>query len=539
MPGIGPGTRLSDRYELESPIGRGGMSVVWKARHLRLEQRVAIKILPEIIQNDLRQKKALIDEANLVTRLSHPGIRKIVTLDDDATYGAYVVMDLIEGITLDDALAARRGSLSGDEVFTIATQCCAALAHAHELKIIHRDLKPKNIFLEGLGLEEMREPIAPGRIRVKVTDFGLSVRIRESVAALSAPGAGPSGTLAYMSPEQLMGEVSAPAMDVYSLGATLHELLSGAPPFAGGDVATQILHKPAPRLHESAASPVLREAVAACLAKLPADRPPTMAALAARLGGKAPERAAPSAARTATEPAGPHQKSRASAGLVGGAVAVTAALVLGGLWSIRNVGPTEPAVARPIPTPTASIVVAEPVRSPGIRPETSASQGQPVTSPPGQERSRSTPAPTTEARARTDKRSDEAPGVADRGAAGEPTTTLVVLSADDSGASAVRSIVGNALRDRGVMFVEANREGRSGIQIVARLSAEAVDNGGFEGLVSMRVRLDLSCAEPGRGSCGSELLSMAGAGFSKSTSVENAISKLEPRLKTFVGGLRF
>ena len=187
----------------------------------------------------------------------------------------------MDGPTL-SALKARKEAncLEIEELRPWITQLCDALSYAHEkAKVVHRDLKPANLMVSSKG-------------ELKVADFGIARSVSDSMSMLTQ-ARGTSGTLAYMSPQQLNGEKASPLDDIYSLGATLYELTTGKPPFYGGDVTDQIKNKVAPLLTprrrelDVSGAPIPAEwesTVAACLAKDPAQRPQSVEEVAERLG---------------------------------------------------------------------------------------------------------------------------------------------------------------------------------------------------------------------------------------------------------------
>lgn len=290
------GSLLSGRYRLTRLLGRGGMAEVWAAKdEKRNEAPVAIKMLPPAVMADSRSARALADEANLVMALHHENIRAVHNIeegrDSRGRLRPFLVMELVDGLSLDDARAERpSGRLMPREVAGIGAQICDALEYAHGLGVIHRDLKPQNIFLAGLNADDLSRiaelGLSESRIRVKVTDFGLAVRVRASVIALSGVSVEVAGTFLYMPPEQLLGRKLtsdlAPRLDLYALGATLYELLSGHTLVSpDGDVAAQILHSD-PELIDGCPS-WLWDVIAACLAKRAHDRPAGAAVVARAL----------------------------------------------------------------------------------------------------------------------------------------------------------------------------------------------------------------------------------------------------------------
>ena len=216
---LSPGDRLG-RYEVLSALGAGGMGEVYRARDTQLDREVALKVLPAGALGDEAARKRFRKEAHALSRVSHP---HVATLHDfDSAEGRdFLVMELVSGLSLEDALA--RGPLAEPEVVRIGAQVVRGLVAAHEQGVIHRDLKPSNIRLTADGL-------------AKVLDFGL--------ARTAAPAGGKeettetssgavAGTPPYMSPEQLRGRAIDERTDVYGAGAVLYQMATGARPFGG------------------------------------------------------------------------------------------------------------------------------------------------------------------------------------------------------------------------------------------------------------------------------------------------------------------
>ena len=221
------GDVFAEKYLIEQVLGEGGMCVVFAARHLQLEQRVAIKVLrpemlyqPEVIERFQREGKAAIQ-----IRSDH--VVRIFDVGSDEASGPYIVMECLEGSDL-DALLLANGPLPIDAAVDYMLQASEALAEAHALGIVHRDVKPANIFLTRR---------ADGSPLVKVLDFGISKIGGESKnPKLTAHGA-VMGSPRYMSPEQMHGTRDVDARcDVWALGVVLYELLVGEPPFTGATV---------------------------------------------------------------------------------------------------------------------------------------------------------------------------------------------------------------------------------------------------------------------------------------------------------------
>src|SRR5271154_872293 len=205
------GTKLGP-YEIQSPIGAGGMGEVYRARDARLSRDVAIKILPASFSTDPERLQRFAQESRAAAALNHPNILSIFDIGD-ANGAPYVVSELLEGETLRDRL--RNGPLSSTrKAIDYAQQIARGLAAAHEKGIVHRDLKPENLFVTRDG-------------RVKILDFGLAKLMRPStVSAHDAPtvsaGTQPGlvmGTVGYMSPEQVREEVADHRADIFAFGA--------------------------------------------------------------------------------------------------------------------------------------------------------------------------------------------------------------------------------------------------------------------------------------------------------------------------------
>jgi formylglycine-generating enzyme required for sulfatase activity/tetratricopeptide (TPR) repeat protein len=246
------GTVLLDRYRIIRELGAGGMGRVYEAHDEKLDMPVAIKVLRDILSRDPGSVKRLIAEARHSMLLSHANVVRVHNFEDGPTV-KFLVMEYVEGDTLAHRLA-REGRISEEETRKIAIEICRGLEHAHGKKIIHRDLKPGNILLGKDGA-------------IKVADFGIARLCRDSVSRLTAQH--DSGTLLYMSPEQLDGE-SVEASDIYSLGVVLYEMLSSDPPFVSGEVTAQIRHK-IPRKIEGVSDDINR-IVLKCLEKKPENR---------------------------------------------------------------------------------------------------------------------------------------------------------------------------------------------------------------------------------------------------------------------------
>ncbi len=262
------GTKLGP-YEIQSPLGAGGMGEVYRARDARLSRDVAIKILPASFSADPDRLQRFAQESRAAAALNHPNILSIYDIGEDR--GApYVVSELLEGETLRDRL--RSGALSSRKAIEYAQQIARGLAAAHEKGIVHRDLKPENLFITNEG-------------HVKILDFGLAKFIHaETDASDNAPTVQVAteagtvlGTAGYMSPEQVRGKAADSRSDIFAFGAILYEMLSGKRAFHGdsaADTMSAILKEDPPELTETNrnVSPALERIVRHCLEKNPAER---------------------------------------------------------------------------------------------------------------------------------------------------------------------------------------------------------------------------------------------------------------------------
>ena len=260
-----PAPETQDRYRLLEEIGRGGMGVVYQAEDRLLERPVAYKVLPRSLLSNAEAVESLLAEARAAARLSHANIVQVY----DAGYrddGFFIVMELIRGQTFAELLSSKRFSLRG--ALQVGRQICSALDHAHRRRIVHRDLKPSNL----LWTDERR---------VKLTDFGLARAIDETTEQILTR---PAGTPLYMAPEQIRGEPVDPRTDLYSLGCVLFEILCGESPFEGRAILQRLEKPPTdPRTLRPDLPEPLVALLLACLARDPASRPPSAAAVAKAL----------------------------------------------------------------------------------------------------------------------------------------------------------------------------------------------------------------------------------------------------------------
>ena len=235
------GETVDTRYELRRLIAHGGMGLVFEATHKFTRRIVALKLLPDDLRAQKEARGRLLREAHALTAVRHPGFVEVLDAGVCAAHGPYVVLEMLEGRTLDGILAARR-RLSIADTVQIGRQVCDALAHAHARGVIHRDLKPSNVFVA-------RNEI--GDETVKLIDLGVAAVAQEQLADRDRKLTSAHevlGTPEYMAPEQLWGRAIDARTDVYALGMSLYECLTGEVPYSGSypDVLVQVSNASAP-----------------------------------------------------------------------------------------------------------------------------------------------------------------------------------------------------------------------------------------------------------------------------------------------------
>jgi serine/threonine-protein kinase len=219
------GTTLSGRYRLESRIGSGGMSTVYRAHDETLERSVAIKLMNREVASDSDQLERFRREARAVARLSHPNIVHVIDAGEDEGR-PYIVFEYIDGETLKERIR-RLGRLEIPEAVAYCVEIARALGAAHSRNVVHRDVKPQNVLIDHDGT-------------AKVTDFGIARTLEED--GLTADGR-VLGTTDYVSPEQALGKAVTGQSDLYSLGVVLYEMLTGELPYRGeNQVAVAMMH---------------------------------------------------------------------------------------------------------------------------------------------------------------------------------------------------------------------------------------------------------------------------------------------------------
>ncbi len=327
---------VGDHYLIEAELGRGGMAAVYQALDLRLNRRVAIKVLPPDLAFNPSVRSRFLREAQMAAALTHPNIVPIYTVDEVEGV-VFFVMALVDGESV-SARLRREGSLPVEEVRTIVSQVADALDFAHRQGVVHRDIKPDNILLSGKHALVADFGVAKALAAAKRGERPEGDSPKDLSAALTTLGVA-LGTPAYMAPEQAAADPHLDhRVDVYALGVLAYELLVGEPPFvrrAMQQVIAAHMVEPAPRVIERrpATPPALDALVAKCLEKQPGDRWQSAEEIVAELERlSTPSGTAPMTAAAIT--AGP-SAMRSRRGLAIGALTLLV-LAIGGWYALAR-----------------------------------------------------------------------------------------------------------------------------------------------------------------------------------------------------------
>ena len=337
---LAEGSLLAGRYRVGPVIGRGGMATVHRAQDEALARDVAVKVLTGAgaTHENVERQAA---EAQIGARLDHPGLVTVFDVQSDAT-PPFLVMELLQGITLSDAIA--RGPIAPEAAAEVGAQLCDALAAVHAAGVLHRDLKPSNVML-----------IEGDRPQVKLTDFGIA-RLVDATRMTSTGLL--VGTARYLSPEQAGGEEIGRPTDIYSLGLVMLECRTGEHPFPGTQIETLSARLNRPPVIPDSLGPSWVGVIGAMTARNPADRPTAVAAAAAfrdLAAGRTPSLTMPPDA-SETRPIGAAGAGAAGAGLIGAAAAGGAAAAamdptVAGAHSGGAAQPPAPTGSEPTSTP--------------------------------------------------------------------------------------------------------------------------------------------------------------------------------------------
>ena len=306
---LAPGDTLA-HYRIDARLGQGGMGVVYRAYDTRLQRELALKVLPPEQLADPEQRQRLIREARAASALNHSNIVTVYEIGSERGVD-FIAMEYVEGRSLAQAIPGAGLPLA--RVLGYAIQISAALANAHAFGVIHRDLKPANIMLTGEG-------------RIKLLDFGLAWRVPQAesgTATVTAEGE-ISGTVGYMSPEQVRGLPVDYRTDIFSLGVLLYEMVTGERPFTASSakaVCDAILHAPPRDFGDTPVPGRLKAIIQKLLEKDPLDRYGSAAEIQEEL----------KALETSLAPAGPVRLSKTTWIAVAGLVVLVAVLV-GWFW---------------------------------------------------------------------------------------------------------------------------------------------------------------------------------------------------------------
>ncbi len=278
-----PGAMIANRYRVVALLGRGGMGEVYRADDLKLGEPVALKFLPERLENDESLRERFLGEARLARAVAHPNVCRVYDIGE-IEGRLFLSMEYVDGEDL-ATLLRRIGRLPQEKAVQLARQMCAGLHAAHEQGIVHRDLKPSNVMIDGRG-------------RARITDFGLAA-IAEGLGGREAT----AGTPAYMAPEQLAGREVTVRSDVYALGLVFYELFTGRAAFDAHSWAEQLAVKQSrtpdsPSQLSPGLDPVVERVILRCLQPDPRQRPASAAEVAFALPGGDPLAAALAAGET-------------------------------------------------------------------------------------------------------------------------------------------------------------------------------------------------------------------------------------------------
>ncbi|MCW5832875.1 MAG: protein kinase [Labilithrix sp.] len=286
------GQEISGHIEIRQLVGVGAMGRVYRAFQRGIDRDVAVKILHRELSANAQLVSRFTREAKVASRLQHPNVVQVLLAGQLPDRALYMVMEYLDGLSLQSALAAAGGALPLNRALHIALQLCEAAGEAHAQGIVHRDLKPENVMLVRRGADPDY---------VKVLDFGIA-RINWGEQSVATAAGLIFGTARYISPEGAQGNAVGPASDVYAIGTLLFQMLSGRTPFDGDQAVgllVQQIHDPAPQLRSIPRAAYVPEPIAdvvmATLVKDPARREPDARALgqaifeAAKLSGLSPD----------------------------------------------------------------------------------------------------------------------------------------------------------------------------------------------------------------------------------------------------------
>ena len=333
---------IDDRYEVKGKLGQGGFGAVYRVFDRKMECEKALKVLPEAVASDIEAMESIRREAVTMAKLNHPNIVRIFEFQDKGAI-KYIDMEYVEGKSLTELkMAAPDKRLPESEAIPIGLKIAEGLSYAHTEGVIHKDIKPPNILITKDGTP-------------KITDFGISETVKSSMSRIANSGS--SGTLVYMSPEQIRGKNVGRESDIYSFGVLLYELLTGTPPFSRGDISYQVLNEapePMGGVSENLSIVVMR-----CLAKDYHDRYRGFESVTDDLSGDVSgvsiqptlEDSSPSSVAEAKPGGG----VRVVKWAVAGVLVILLGLFFGGYWGAEKIREPVRARAEPVVTVEASV----------------------------------------------------------------------------------------------------------------------------------------------------------------------------------------
>ncbi len=335
------GVVVGGRYRLLSPIEKGSAGEVWRAQHVSIGKRVAVKVLraEHAVDNDDWATKRMLREAQLLSEIDHSAVVDVLDFGEERGC-PYIVMELLEGRTLAAALKDG-GAMPWSVAGPLLQQMIEGLSAAHRVGVIHRDLKPANIVL------------LRGDSRAKIIDFGIAGASKRTRITMDGEVL---GTPHFMSPEQSRTMELGASSDIYSLGCVAFAILVGRPPYVGsiGEIVRQHLKAPVPKVSELVAGDVPNQvcvAIERAMAKRPEDRFQTMAELHEGLFDRAMGVSPPRATGRTRIRARRSQRGVVTAFVAGAGLVVALGLAAAALWQ-KDVGSSLPASA-PVPSPRA------------------------------------------------------------------------------------------------------------------------------------------------------------------------------------------
>lgn len=297
--------KIIQNYKVSHLLGSGGMGEVWAGAHMYMDRKVAIKALHPSLVSNAEIRARFKNEAVTMSQLDHPNIVRLYDYIEE-TDGVYLVMEFVEGDPMDQYILRKSGPIPEAHALQLFGQMLAGLEYAHSRGVVHRDIKPSNFMITR-------------QFQIKILDFGIA-KLLENFGAQHTKTGSRIGTVLYMSPEQVKGQAVDTRSDIYALGVTLFQMLTGQCPYSNQlteyDVYQKIVNEPLPRAASfyPAVSTQMQALIDKATAKQPQDRFQTCGQFLAAIAGKSPldsaPKSAPSPNRPAASPAKPKRWGR-------------------------------------------------------------------------------------------------------------------------------------------------------------------------------------------------------------------------------------